>query len=729
MGGVGYITFRSVRKAPVNVSIAPKPTSAPTTIPTTAATAPPSKPKNLMDIVRAHYPDFPTTQPLMVPLARAEAAKLIINDPVYLDANGELWITRADAESTPTVFKTVNDQGTHVVRENVVYVHRWPDTSKIWWPQLICRKPEGGYEIVTRTARQDIPGNYNYDWSAAYSWNEAIVVPTDRGISIIRPDRRPMEIYHEFISADAYQPGKYSHPLSLLDWRGLVAWMPWENGKSGSKGAARFVGETWTPLDSPNASWPDKLLHLVPLLDGSIIQIAVDDEQNARVGLAVLDPAAVDEKKITDLVDQLSDAESEKRNAAFNELTRYGSSIWPILEKQLEAQSPEAKIRLQQLLRAKIQPTLGGMTLQPGPIKVLGRGDFGSVILYADAGVELPREDENTAPRIVNPAWIDIEPGKPIELLSPTITEELKAKRLEIQIVRGELFLNDEVQGPRWWLSNHFDPLLKPKDLQYRQVVGQDGRGRWLFRKNLSDAAPTLIVDPTLPDPTPRLPVWIYKVEEGSAGWTADSWPAVKKGGAWALIKNDWHVLDETKDSEKFYSRDNPQPSPATAPTTSPSTTEPVAASTNPSSAPTPGEALLTDASGNRYFDGRQTLVMIDPSGKQTTWELPPEAVGSANYDPILFQAGENRLFLLNSVGRLLRIRPTPGAAQPFKLEASFTHRIPTTDEFDRIWIDPAGRIVIAYAGNTLAICFPDGHIPAELAEKLTASDIKDAQE
>lgn len=725
VAGAGYFALNRSPKPVAPVVIAPA--TAPATLPTSApAPTPPGKPKNFLDVVRLQYPDFPTTQPLVIPLTRSEAAKLIIHDPLYVDANGELWITRSDAEPTSTVFKIVNEQSTHVTRENVVYVHRWLDASNTWWPQLICRKEDGSFEIVTRNGRQDIPGKYNYDWAHAYSWNEAIVVPTDRGVSVIRPDRRPMELYHEFVAADQYDPAKFSRPLSMLDWRGMIAWMPWENGKTGSRGAARLIDEKWTALNA-EAKWPEKLLHLVPLLDGSIIQIVVDDQEKASVNLATLDAANLDEKKITGLVDQLSDLDPGKRSAAFNELTRYGISIWPILEKMLDEQSPEAKMRIRQLLRAKSQPTLGGMSLQPGPIKVLGRGDYGAVMLLSESGVEMPRENPDAQGRIVAPAYIDIEPGQPISLAANGLVEELQGKNRELIFLRGEIFVNDEAAGPRWWLSNHFDPLLKAKDLEYRHLVGQDGRGRWLFRKNLTDRSPTMVIDPTLPDPTPKLPVWIYKIEGGKVGWNPANWPAIKKGGAWALIKNDWHALDEAKADEKFYSRDNlpPELMPATAPTTAATTI----ASTAPSSQPSLGEPLMVEADGTRFYDGRQSLRIITKDGKDLTWELPPEAGGSATFEPVLFRAGENRLFLFNSIGRVLRIKPTPAGPQPFKLEATITRRIPSMENLDRIWLDPDGRIIIAHDGDTLSICFPTGRIPPELANKLPAGELKEMEE
>jgi hypothetical protein len=715
----GVIYLLSTRsKAPPAPAVVIAPSSAPATAPTSAPVKPPPKPKDYMAVVRLRYPDFPTTQPLMVPVSMNESARLIIDDPIYLENNGELWITRADAELTTILFKTVQDQSTHVTRENIIYVHRWPDTSGIWYPQLICAKAGGGYELVTRTARQDLTGNYNYDWPRAFSWGEAIVVPTDRGISIIRPDRRPMEIHHDFVSAEDFNAEKFSKPLALLDTRGVLSWMPWENGKQGSKGAARFVDEKWSPLDSANGNWPEQILHLVPLLDGSVLQLIVGDDGNCSVALTVLDRADVDEAKITALVQQLSDPDADKRSAAFSELTRYGSGIWPTLEKLLPSQGPAARVRLEQLLASKQQPTLGAMKLSPGPLKVVARGDFGSSVFYADAGVELPQDPGNPAPRLINPAWISVQPGRPIELLPVAMTEELQGKNRELRIIRGEFVISDDAQGPRWWLSNHFSPLLKQDEREFTQLVGQDGRGRWLFRRKLTDTSPTMIIDPTLPDPTPKLPVWVYKVEGAQVGWDEKNWPAIKKGGAWALVGNDWRVIDETK--EKFYTAADPPP-PATAPTST--------ASTHPTSLPGVGEPILVDDDGTRYYDGRNTLRVIKPNGKDITWDLPPEAIGSADFEPILFHAGEDRLFLFNSTGRVLRIRPTPQAEEPFKLEATFTRRIPNLDALERIWLDPAGRIIIAHSGNTLSVCFPTGRIPKELADKILPGELKAAEE
>src|SRR5580765_185654 len=126
--GGGLLIARRQGAGGTKVSAAPTsaPAAAPSTAPATAPATVPIKPVEYMDVVRLNYPDFPTTQPLIVPAAMQEAARLVINDPIYLDAVGELWITRADAESNSTVLKEAPHQSTHVTREQVAFVHRWP---------------------------------------------------------------------------------------------------------------------------------------------------------------------------------------------------------------------------------------------------------------------------------------------------------------------------------------------------------------------------------------------------------------------------------------------------------------------------------------------------------------------------------------------------------------------------------------------------------------------------
>src|SRR5258706_16155099 len=216
--------------------------------------------------------------------------------------------------------------------------------------------------------------------------------------------------------------------------------------------------------------------------------------------------------------------------------------------------------------------------------------------------------------------------------------------------------------------------------------------------------------DPTMPDPLPRLPVWQISVKQGSVGWTADDSPVTKSGGAWALGTRDWRALDEKTEKMLSAPEDVPPPPefkldlPATAPSTNP-TTHPA---TSPTPVPPGEKPLLRDADGNFYFDGKTSLKIISKTGKITTWPLPGPAVGDA--EPWLVRTPQGLLFLFNQPGRVLRIRPTPNASHPFALDATFSRNIPN-ERPTRMWLDPDGRIIMAYGGEPLAILFSLGFI------------------
>ena len=715
---VWFVADRRPSPAGDEVKPSTQPTTAPATHPTTSAAAKPKLPQSFMDVVLASHPAFPTTQPLGVPLDLREAARLVIDDPIYLDAIGQLWITRADAEAVAGVLKRADREQAHVVPERVVFVHRAPDAKGKWHAQLVCLRDDGGYELVSEAGRQDMGKAHVYDWPRAFSWVtpdvNAVVVPTRGGISIFRPDRRPMELHHDFY-APGNVPENASPTQALLDWKGLLAWMPWEKGQTGSIGAARVLDDKWIKLDE-SAGWPNKLLHVIPLLDGGAIQIWNEDhEEYVYLSLAVLDPAQVDEKEILPIVEQLSNADPEKRDEAFSRLTRYGHGIWPLLERIKDEQAPEAQVRIEQLLAAKTEPTLGGMKLMPGRVKIVTRAKGGAALLHSGGGVAVLREDEQ--PEVIAPAMLAIMPAKSVMLAPQDLFMDLALDKTAIDIVSGEIVVTDEAHGPRVWVSNHFSgPLLKKKERDFKHVVGVDARGRWLFRKRAGDASPTLVIDPTLPDPTPRLPVWRFNVEGGDVGWTKDNWPAIRRGGAWVITASEWRPLDQGKE-EMLLELDA---APPTEPTTSPSTSP----TTSPAGAP-----ILIDKDGTRYYDGVESLRVVTPDGRTATWPLPDEARGQEGATVWLVCAGDERLFLFNAPGRVLRIKRTPDKSEPFALEATFTRRIPSSDNYQRVWVDPAGRIVIAHDIDTLSILFPSGVIPPEVARKIPASELAEAEE
>ena len=163
-------------------------------------------------------------------------------------------------------------------------------------------------------------------------------------------------------------PRAHPQPQYLLDTSGLLAWIPWENGQRGSDGAARFVDGKWIRLDA-SAGWPTRIVHLIPLLDGSVLQLALaDDEQTVSLTTGVLDSvvaAGIDEAKVSELVKQLSDNEPATRDAAHAELSRTGRRFgrcWKscTMRSRLKGESASSSCF------AQSDPMLGRMILHEG---------------------------------------------------------------------------------------------------------------------------------------------------------------------------------------------------------------------------------------------------------------------------------------------------------------------------------------------------------------------------
>jgi hypothetical protein len=682
----------------------------------------PAVARTYLDVVHVAYPKFPATQPLGMPLDLSQAAHLVLEDPVYLSSGprADLWITRADAPATPDVLKEAvdpqKDVQVHVTRERVVFVHWMPSDKGPWQPWLICSKADQTFEAVSAAGRVPLP-RQDYRWDKAMSWNENVVAPCATGVSILQLGPHVTESFHELAPADADR-AQLSSPQILLDWKGLLAWLPWEDQKTGGHGAARFVDNAWTDLGE-SAGFPDKVLHLVPLNDGNVLILHANSEVGVQLSLAVLDRLDIDQKKIAELVATLSDPDDTKRQEAYKQLTTYGSGIWPILEKMLDDQEPEAKARLRLLLRAKTTPTLGGMVLiGDRKLRLAAHLSDGGTVFYADGGVSITNPDRpDDEPAVVAPAWISIRPGMPIQLLSGALVTDVTPGKSKIDVVGGDWLVTTDIRGPRRFIGNGLVQLLRKSESNFSDLIGEDRRGRWVFRKSAAASATqpttqdtsssdaTLIIDPTLPDPTPRLPVWVFRNAK-TVGWDKDGWPVAQRQSSYALHEGGWQLME---DKETVYNQPDGR-----------------AGSSEPGLGAEwseqfwdrwlPARPMLVDPQGTRYFGGLTELRTINAKGEQTIWPLPPNAIGEGPVN--LVRTKDGKLFLFNQPSRVLRIRPTPGSAEPFELEVTFTHNIPTVDHPTRIWVDPADRIIIAY-GNKLAILFPSGYIPPAIVEKM----------
>ena len=770
-----------------------RPTTLAATLPDTQPTTAASKPQaargpttQLLDILRLADPKYPTTQRLATAVDIKYAARFTIDSPAFLDYISHLWVTRPDAPATFDFDKAgASETATHVVRDQVVFV-LWTTTAvrsptgrskgSKWSPHLIVKAvpPLTGYVLVDETGRRALRDPFGFHWERALVLQgrhrddpDHIVVPTDRGACAFAFDDAPEKILqgHKILGEpkDRTVPGDGRATQLVMDVSGVIAYLTSANGATGIKtknGVARFAAAPPTQnsalstQDSPLTykwttltDWPDHLLHLVPLLDGSVLEIlSVPGQEKDKVAFSVnsVAPVKIDPKVIDQLIDQLSNDDPQKRDAAFKQLTTYGAGIAPILERALDEQTPEAQIRIRQLLKNKVAPSLGSMSLVDGRMRVVNRLPDGGVIFYAEGGVSVPSGDDT--PTYITPAWLAVRPGRAVELLPPGLVTDLQPDKQRVIAWADNYVVEDPVRGPQWYIGNHLEPLLRKQHQDYKHFVGIDATGRWVFRiaNNVARAATVpatkpstqdsalsaqdsfLIIDPWLPDPTPRLPVWDLPISIGKVGWDKNDWPVIYMDAKprpvpWALEEGDWRVIDEEK--EKVLTGPPPPPAFVAPPASRPATTT---ASTSPTSAPTYAPvqpALLTTADGTRYLDGKSSLTVIRPDGRTIHWPLPENAVGT--HDPVLLRTRENLLFLFNEPGRIVRIRPL---GDSFSVEAVFTRGVPSGDWPLRIWLDPADRICIAHDQTQITVLFPLGRIPPAISAMMPAGTDNDQQ-
>jgi hypothetical protein len=742
--GIGVVAVRH-RRVPPPPIVTPVAAAQPATRP--ARVRPPHPTfATYLDAVRASNPAVAATQPLGVPVELADAAHVVLRDPVYVDPTGNLWVTRRDGQPTEQLLAKPPDGPEYVVRDRPVFVHWMQDDGGNWTPSVVVAAPGGasaGYDLITAAARRRLAGPRPYRWAAAYSVPALgkFVVPTDVGVSVFDVAPVPAEHYHALPGGAA---GTTTLPVTVLDSRGVLAWAPWDNGHPGSAGVARFVDDHW--IDLPAADWPAEPGQLSVLLDGSVLRIAAGRASTApatpvdvldepattaptaappagpadgvTLSIGQLDTATVDAPHVEDLIAQLSDPDPDKRQAAFDELARYGPALWPVLDRDAAAQPPEGQVRIRQLLRGKLAPALGGMTVIDDRLAVAHRQPDGTTVLFAPAGVQIPTDREDD-PQSVTPAWVVVRPDGRIDRpLPPALVADQRPDACTLRSAADEWLVVDAA-GPRRFFGNALVPMLPPAERRFTEFVALAARHRWVFRDPTTGE--TLLIDPTIADPTPRLPVWVIDVPGGEVGWDDHDNPAVRRGrlvgpnapqpaadgsvGRFALGPDGWTALGP-KDT---LHTDGPPPAvtPATVPTTGPTTV------------PTAGPPLLTTADGTTYFDGRAAIEWTDPAGHRSRWPLPPQALGSPSTTPVLMRTDDGLLFLYNAPGRLLRLRPTVGGAEPFKLEATFTADLPDDERPARVWLDPAGRIDFACGGDRLVVTFPAGRMPKPIADMI----------
>lgn len=659
---------------------------------------------NWMDVVLREHPTFPTTRPLAYPVDFADAARLVVSAPVYLCPRGDLWITHPDAPSTANVLRAAPREQTHVVRDRVRYVHWAVTETGVGYATLVLEDGAGGYALADASGRRVIDGRRDYQWDQAFGWNDRIVVPTREGVAIVSPTSGQAQ-YQPLCDDATPRPTEAPPARALLDRRGVLAWLPGAAGRPPGW-VARHLDGVWHRLDGANSDWPAGVMEVFPLLDGTALVLSVtgDDRGGGRLSSVVLGPqdaTPVDARAVERLVEQLSADEQPARDSAMAELSRYGPGAWDILERLRPHQPAEAQQRLDELLTARQHPSLGVLRPVADDLRVASRLRDGGVVLYSDAGVEVPRA--GAEPGVIAPAWIAMRPGRAATLLPAALTVDAVAGHTKLVAWGDEWVVQDPVAGPKRYLGNHLRRTLKPSERAFSRFAGIDSRGRWLFADDATGR--TLVIDPFLPDPTPRLPVWTIRIENGDVGWSDKDWPVTRRGGAWALLEDRWEPLPDSAPVHVEAPARRPNP-PAT---------------TQSDGAP----PLLTEPDDTRWYGGVAALRRVGTDGAARDLVLPPEAVGDARTypHPVLIRA-EGALFLLNAPGRVLRLRERHGGAGPdLVLEATFTRDIPNVERPARVWLDPAGRIVIATGGDTLSILFPGGRIPPEIRQMMPADE------
>ncbi len=718
---------------------------------TTTATRPPA-PAGYIDVVRLHNPNVPATQPLDIPVDVRDAAHLLLPEPVYIDPPGHLWITRDDAPPIDTsFFRRLSSQQMQgriepiLVPRRVLFVAWYAMDNKLT-PLIVCAGDNAAGDsaapvAIGPTRTTTLPPRH-YLWDRAIATLDTMYVPTDGGVSAFSLPALA-ESHHELLSADdiaAVAAGRITlaAPRLVFDWRGKVlAWIPCDDSSQPGTRPARYGDHGWTDLTGPD--WSDRLLHLVPLGNGTALELIHNADNTVSMRLVVLDQLPIDEKHVGELVDKLNSLDPTERDAASAELAALGPAAWSFLERVADQQPPEAQSRIAVILQARNTPSLAGLTTPSGQLKVMAANRSGGVVLYAPSMVQ---ENPDGPPRVIAPAWVQLIPGRPVMILPQQQVAALDVKRDSFLLCGNDLLILDPVLGLRWFDGSDYQNLTRKSEADFRQLVDRDSAGRWFVVRpptglptmpplppasGPSTTAPTtqpaasavtLVIDPTIADPAPRLPVWLIDSAPQS-GWDSDNWPAIKSGGAWRLKDSDWEPIDESK--TPFITK---LPDPIAPPATAATTTSTTAPATEPD--PSLQHPLLVAADGTRYYDGLTTLTVLRRDQAPVVWPLPPTAVGDG--PATLLQSRDGRLFLFNAAGRVVRIHATPDSPEPFALDAVFTHGIPDSDHPTRIWLDPAGRIVFS-DGKDLWVMFPTGRIPPDIREKMPAnSDVDDDQ-
>jgi hypothetical protein len=674
------IAFALERRRPAPTT---NPTTSPATLPATTQVAQKPKPvTTLLELVRASDTNYPTTQPLNRAVGLKFSARIELAQVPYICPRGDLWLTHDNSRTLREVIREAPSERTHVLRDRVKFVHWGFDNDKPT-AELILDQPFRWASLREgEIAMNDVEfAKIEPEFSRAWSWGQQIVVPGKRGISVLTREGKTVKCDTVILSNVSEADDAKRNCHVAIAARGLLAWVAGEDGK-----IAAYREGKWEFIEQ---AAPQGLEYMVPYADGSALAISQTDR---GIELAVLpfDQRVVDDAKVKDILSRLGSDLPEDRTKARTELANLGPTARPTVERLVQDESQAAKLAVRQVLGSEQRVRIGGLLPSRGPGKVVKHLEGGGVLLFFAGGVS--QEDASGKLQTVSPAWLAITPGHAVSIVDEqmvrNIRPDMDESKITLRNYGGEWFTQDPARGIQRFMGNHVETLVPSKSLRttYTRIVGQDSTGRWVMTN--ADQSRSLIIDPTLPNTTPRLPVWSIDFSK-EAGWSLkDDLPAIRSGGAFSLGKQEWVALP----AEQF-SKD---------------VTE---------------HLLAKDQAHQPYTGGLVDLVT--PSGK--TVSLPDVATGQG-YVPgkaAAFDVGQDRVLLFNQPGRMSLLKWNPERTQ-LTLLGNFSRNMPRSG-ITRVWQDTHGRIVVAYATNTLAIVFPDGMIPGEIQNMMSAKALENA--
>jgi len=615
------------------VVIAPPPPTAPATAPAPAtepATKPAPPPETLLDVVRREQQDYPTTQPLELPADLPDAARIELTSPVYLDAVGNLWITDPRGRSVQETLAKWPNSRTLVVREKIVFVSWTPDADK---PVVMAKDADGIVSVYVPAEEgkpnvrklTQLPGSFEGAVRNGYD----LVIPLNgvlaRFIGLFDV-KSTTPLLPDFIPL-AKGGGK---PSFAQSGETVYVWQPDDTSATAGSALSIDSSERLEKLTADNG-YADRIIQLVPLADGSVLIVSRGDSSvELKLKPAANTSGLTPEQQtlVATLAKKLADPDPLVREQTQRQLEALGPLVLPELEKLRDTLPPAAQVRIESLLGQRFAPTLAGLHPLEGDVQTLARfRDGGCVLKLVGGGTTAESGDEQS----VIPAYVAIRPGRFIQRLDLERVVQFDPAKYKLCVAGDEWVIVDPVAGPQRWIGSKLFPLVDPPLADYDDLVGIDASHRWIFRSSKRPGK-TLVIDPALPDTTPRLPTWTIAGQDG-CGWTNTDWPAVKHGERiFVLAEQGWRL-------------------------------------------PEKDERFVSDASA-----------VAPPTSRPTT--LPAGDVAAFDIDDLLLSVGPD-----NSVRRF-RKSPASGTISA-KPEAVFKDGLPTVSP-KRVWVDPAKRLVFA---------------------------------